>query len=272
MVALESLSIEETAILLRNLKIPDAVVTEAIKNDVDGEILSSVLDDKELESIGIVLPPPRARLLFSRITDLKARGGVDAQLLKSKITPAASEKEISSSSTNQGVAPNAAAPNESSPTSNLNLVDLDPKSPPGIAAALQRSVASLSSGSGPALPPVLASVEEALQAVVDFIGQDAEKLKAIGATPDVISDVVKALQLVGSSSPSIVTNANKPACLKALAALAKLCRFGQARKTHCEPNVAALGTAGACEAVVSTLKLYQNDSDISTEVGNESIL
>jgi hypothetical protein len=148
-----------------------------------------------------------------------------------------------------------------SATSNFNL-----KSPRGIAAALQHSVAILSPPHRSLIPP-LAFAEKTLQAVVDFIGQNAERLKAIGSTPDVISDVVKVLYLVGSLSPSIVTNA-KPAYLKALAAIAKLCRFGQLLDTQCLQNVVALGTAGACEAVVSTLQAYQNDIGVSKEVNN----
>jgi hypothetical protein len=139
---------------------------------------------------------------------------------------------------------------------------LDLSSAIGIASALELCVAFLSSSQ-----PLISNTAEALQAVVDFIGQDTEKQKTIGSTPTVITNVVKILQF---SLSAVACDA--PLRSKSLAAIAKLCRYGQSHDTICEQNLEALGTAGAYEAVVSALKATQDEPDKFIEVGTLVII
>jgi hypothetical protein len=137
--------------------------------------------------------------------------------------------------------------------------------PASITAALEQAIEALTN----APQSSIALTEYALQAVVDYIGQDLQRLKDIGTTPNAIRDVVKILQLVEQSSMSAVT---LPTAAKAtlaaygLAAIAKLCRFSEAYDSRSEENVDVLGYAGACEAVVSTLNAHMIDPEVVKKV------
>jgi hypothetical protein len=134
-----------------------------------------------------------------------------------------------------------------------------------------------------------AVLEKSLSAIPDFIGQDAEKVQSLGATTGVIDDVVRVLQLligfVGlqpsgsvlesqsqsekSQSPSIeATSTAEFVALTscALEAVAKLCRYSKDKASSCDANVDALGAAGACEAVASSLLKYLDDPRIAEKV------
>jgi hypothetical protein len=121
------------------------------------------------------------------------------------------------------------------------------------AADIKKAVDAVTTDASAAISLAFAALESIQKAV----GNDKQRLEAMGVTPNLIKNVVELLD---------VHIASETVCEQALDAIRYLCRFGTTKATQCGHNVRALGRAGACDLVVSAAMSHLKNPKIALTV------